>query len=45
MAEICNRAKNKCPCPNNACERHGKCCVCVAFHRDEKGNLPVCLRK
>ena len=33
-----------CPCPNTNCERYAKCCECVAFHRDEKGNLPNCLR-
>ncbi|MDR0790952.1 MAG: hypothetical protein LBE47_00250 [Methanomassiliicoccaceae archaeon] len=40
------RIKNiKCPCVNTACPRYGKCCECVEFHRDEKGNLPFCLRK
>ncbi len=32
----------KCPCPKD-CPRHGKCCACVAHHR-EHGNLPNCLR-
>lgn len=32
----------KCPCPKE-CPRHGKCCACVAHHR-EHGNLPNCLR-
>lgn len=31
-----------CPCPKD-CPRHGKCCSCVAHHR-EHGNLPKCLR-
>lgn len=31
-----------CPCPKD-CPRHGKCCVCVAHHR-EHGNVPKCLR-
>ena len=31
-----------CPCPKD-CPRHGKCCQCVAHHR-EHGNLPICLR-
>lgn len=31
-----------CPCPKD-CPRHGKCCVCVAHHR-EHGKLPACLR-
>lgn len=32
-----------CPCPKE-CLRHGKCCLCVAHHR-EHGNLPVCMRE
>ena len=32
----------ECPCPKD-CPRHGKCCACVAHHRD-LGNLPICLR-
>ena len=39
----CENVK-KCLCPNADCERHAQCCACVAFHRDEKGNLPQCLR-
>ena len=39
----CENVK-KCPCTNTGCERHATCCLCVAFHRDENGNLPVCLR-
>ena len=31
-----------CPCPKD-CSRHGKCCFCVAHHR-EYGKLPYCLR-
>jgi hypothetical protein len=34
----------KCTCPNQDCPRHGNCRACVDYHRDEKGNLPVCLR-
>ncbi|MCK9322694.1 MAG: hypothetical protein M0P07_01840 [Candidatus Methanomethylophilaceae archaeon] len=34
----------KCDCPKTECPRHGKCCECVAYHRDEKQNIPVCLR-
>jgi hypothetical protein len=30
----CN--ERNCTCPNNACERHGKCCECVNFHRSNK---------
>lgn len=33
-----------CLCPNEKCPRHGRCCDCVAFHRDEKGNYPNCFR-
>ena len=33
-----------CKCWKTACERHGNCRECVAFHRDVKHNLPVCLR-
>ncbi len=42
----CESAKIKinCTCPKNDCPRHGICCECVAFHRDEKKNLPTCLR-
>ena len=31
------------PCPKE-CPRHGKCCLCVAHHR-EHGKLPVCMRE
>ena len=34
----------KCLCPNVDCERHAHCCICVAYHRDERGNLPQCMR-
>ena len=27
------------PCP---CPRHGKCCECVAYHRDKEGGVPGC---
>jgi hypothetical protein len=33
-----------CSCPNVNCERHARCCACVLFHRDERGNLPTCVR-
>ena len=32
-----------CTCKSTDCERHGKCCECVAHHRAQ-GNLPRCLR-
>ncbi len=31
-----------CPCPKQ-CPRHGRCCQCVAHHR-QHGKLPACLR-
>ncbi|MBQ0160435.1 MAG: hypothetical protein MJZ99_06075 [Bacteroidales bacterium] len=34
--------KIECPCPKE-CPRHGKCCACVAHHR-QLGKLPSCLR-
>lgn len=40
--KLCDN-KRECPCHSKDCERYGKCCECVVFHR-EKGNLPVCLR-
>jgi hypothetical protein len=39
----CENVK-ECPCPSVDCERHAVCYACVVFHRDEKGNLPQCLR-
>jgi len=36
--------KHECTCPKTDCPRHGKCCDCVAFHREGNVNLPVCLR-
>ncbi len=42
----CQREENSasCICDNKDCERNGKCCACIAFHR-VKGNMPACLRK
>jgi hypothetical protein len=34
----------ECTCPKVECSRHGKCCECVAYHRNEKKNIPVCMR-
>ena len=31
-----------CTCRNINCKNHGRCCACVATHR-ERGNLPFCL--
>lgn len=43
MENACSN-KNECPCPSKTCQNHGKCCACVAHHR-QRDNLPVCLRK
>ena len=32
-----------CTCPNVGCERHGRCCECVASHLT-KDILPGCFR-
>ena len=32
-----------CPCPKD-CPRHGKCCECVAHHKEHGTKLPACLR-
>ncbi len=34
-----------CPCTKEACPRHGKCCECVAHHKEHGKKLPACLRK
>jgi hypothetical protein len=39
MATSC--AKVVCSCTYPTCEKHGKCCECVAFHR-ERGEIPGC---
>ncbi len=39
MATSC--AKVVCSCTYPTCEKQGKCCECVAFHR-EKGEIPGC---
>lgn len=38
--ENCNN-KRPCTCTCVECARHGKCCACVAYHRD-KGEVPGC---
>ncbi|MGE4548868.1 MAG: hypothetical protein AB7C89_04840 [Intestinibacillus sp.] len=30
-----------CPCTAD-CAKHGKCCECVAHHRDREGGIPGC---
>jgi hypothetical protein len=34
--------KKNCPCTYPGCPRKGKCCDCIAHHR-EVGELPGCL--
>jgi len=31
-----------CPCTYTPCERKGKCCECITYHRT-RGQLPGCL--
>ena len=33
--------KRNCPCTYD-CPRHGKCCACVAHHRDHNEGVPGC---
>jgi len=33
-----------CACKNLSCPRHGRCCECVAFHRDQKHGYPNCIK-
>ncbi|MGI6487041.1 MAG: hypothetical protein GX964_07755 [Syntrophomonadaceae bacterium] len=39
----CNQEKliKTCTCTYEGCERKGKCCLCVAYHR-KKNQLPGC---
>jgi len=37
---ICSNCR-PCPCTYN-CPRHGKCCDCVAHHRDNNEGVPGC---
>ncbi|MEJ2184135.1 MAG: DUF6485 family protein [Nitrospirota bacterium] len=40
----CNVSSNakSCTCTYSSCERRGKCCLCITYHR-KKGELPGCL--
>jgi hypothetical protein len=40
----CTSAKNKgrCNCTYEPCDKKGKCCLCLGYHRD-RGELPACL--
>lgn len=40
---MANCNEKNCNCTNTACERHGKCCLCINFHR-EKGSKVFCMR-
>lgn len=42
--EACSNDR-PCTCPNTDCKNHGKCCACVAHHRDVVGNVPNCFVK
>lgn len=38
-----NTCDNKRPCPcTYDCPNHGKCCACVAHHRDHNEGVPAC---
>ena len=41
--QSCETKKNlaKCNCSYEGCSRKGKCCECLAYHRDN-GQLPAC---
>lgn len=39
----CQNNQHPCTCPESACGNHGKCCDCVAHHR-EIGTPPMCMR-
>jgi hypothetical protein len=32
---------SNCPCTYRSCTRWGKCCECVAYHKDKR-QLPAC---
>lgn len=36
-----NRNLKNCNCTYEPCERKGKCCECIAYHR-KMGELPAC---
>ncbi len=40
----CNIEKNakNCACTYASCERRGKCCSCISYHK-KRGELPGCL--
>ncbi len=38
-----NKQQCTCTCSCSGCTRHGACCQCIAYHR-QNGDLPSCLR-
>lgn len=40
---MANCNEENCTCPKNTCERHGKCCECINFHRNLEGKV-FCMR-
>ncbi|SMC74790.1 hypothetical protein SAMN04488500_10846 [Sporomusa malonica] len=40
---MANCNEENCNCPKLQCERHGKCCECINFHRD-RGDKVCCMR-
>ena len=43
VAENFEKCDNTRPCPcTYDCPRHGKCCACVAHHRDHDEGVPGC---
>jgi len=40
---MANCNEENCTCPKKDCERHGKCCECINFHRN-MGNKVSCMR-
>lgn len=37
---VCS-VKKECNCTYTACDKHGVCCECIAYHRKRK-ELPAC---
>ena len=40
----CTHNNIDCPCTKEGCPRHGKCCECIAHHKEHGKKLPACLR-
>ncbi len=43
MIFMANCNEENCTCPKAQCERHGKCCECINFHREYE-NKVFCMR-